>query len=145
MRYGAHADWNSDYRGRGKPKEKTLFERVPKLSNIPGTVGEESLTIQDKTSTLKLTTSNRSNPQGLSRLPSHSKSQAETNTTSTVVQKQHRLMLTVTTCIAYPSQVTMEDSRSLVDDSNQLRNTARIPTIETKNANTKTQKKANTP
>ena len=59
-----YADGNSNYHGRGKPKEKPLFERVPKLANVPGTAGEENLAIQDKTSTLKPTTSNRSARKG---------------------------------------------------------------------------------
>ena len=46
-----YADWSSNYRGREKLEETPLFERVPKLANIPGTAGEENLAIQDKTST----------------------------------------------------------------------------------------------
>ena len=125
-----YAGWNSNYRGRGKPKEKPLFERVPKLAYIPGTAGEENLAIQDKTSILKPTTPNRSTRkgfQGYGRVPRVKPSQILTAT----VVKHHRRMLTVT-CLAYPSPVTIQDSRALIDDGNQLRNTARIPRIETK-------------
>ena len=95
-----YADGNSNYHGRGKPKEKPLFERVPKLANVPGTAGEENLAIQDKTSTLKPTTSNRSTRKG-SRGYGRAPRVKPSRIIPATVAKHHRLMLTVT-CLAYP-------------------------------------------
>ena len=137
-----YADGNSNYHGRGKPKEKPLFERVPKLANVPGTAGEENLAIQDKTSTLKPTTSNRSTRKGSRGYGRAPRVKPRQILPATVV-KHHRLKLTVT-CLAYPSPVTIQDSRALVDDSNPTPEYRPNSQQRYRNANIKTQK-ANTP